>query len=234
MKRSNQETVSKAEPKADAVTPQNAAPAGKSPGKFVPRPLTLEEQKSLNDLELVVRTGLGGFIAVGKALKAIEDQKYYQAKYSTFEDYCKNQWNMSVSYAYRHKNAAECLAELEEDLRPQGVSIFPTNEAQFRVLLEPKKRTRQQLATIWLKVVKKTGGQAITAEKIMSIIRRKSPKATSHVKNKTGTPSAKDPSNKCLKAVKKLVKAARSKSEGLTTDYYKQLLDKIWAKLEKL
>lgn len=211
-------------------TPSKAGDQGQQPpGEFAPRTLTPEERKSLDDLEQAVRSGLSSFLDVGKALKAIDDKGYYKAQYPTFEDYCEKQWNMSVSYAYRQINAWECVEKLKEGLAPEGVTNFPTNEAQVRALTENLKP--KQWSKKWKQVIKATGGKAITAEKVLDIVRKKAPGKPDPSTTNPGP--AEEPPGKCLETLAKLVEKARSESKTLTIDDYKQLLDEIWVELKK-
>jgi hypothetical protein len=60
----------------------------------------------------------------------------------TFERYCEEKWGFGQAYAYRLIRGYECVKNLKVHLAPQGVTVFPTNEAQVRPLtsLPPKEQ----------------------------------------------------------------------------------------------
>lgn len=99
--------------------------------------LTITERYDLLGYENVIRKGLKTFIDVGNALMAIRDGRLYRVEYATFEEYCKQKWDMSRNYADRLIGAAD----VAEDLMPIGVKL-PTSESVLRPLtnLEPEAR----------------------------------------------------------------------------------------------
>ena len=104
----------------------------------------LLERQKLIDLEGVIERGLETFIEVGNALLQIRDERLYQRDYDTFEDYCRERWQMSRSRAHRLIDAATVAG----NLLPIGNN--PTHESQVRPLtkLEPEEqRAAWKLAT---------------------------------------------------------------------------------------
>lgn len=95
--------------------------------------LTTTEQQALAQYETVIETGLQTFYEVGTALLAIRDNRLYRQDYSTFEDYCRERWEMTPQHAGRMIQAAKITANLE----PMG--SIPSSERQARELapLEP-------------------------------------------------------------------------------------------------
>jgi hypothetical protein len=69
------------------------------------------------------------FWAAGKALQVIRDARLYRADYDSFDDYCRNRWQMQR----RHADRLIAEWQLAEELRPIGLTNL--NEAQVRVLL---------------------------------------------------------------------------------------------------
>ena len=72
--------------------------------------------RTLAELETVIQRGLSTFVEVGTALIEIrEGQKYREAGYGTFTEYCLQRWNMTDSYARRLIGAAEVNRALADD-----------------------------------------------------------------------------------------------------------------------
>lgn len=79
------------------------------------------------ELETTIERGLAEFVEVGRALAEVRDSRLYRDDHATFDDYCRERWGMSRSYAQRTIAASEVAAML-----PNG--NVPTNEAQAREL----------------------------------------------------------------------------------------------------
>ena len=80
--------------------------------------------------EAVIERGLQTFYEVGTALLAIRDKRLYRADYSTFEDYCRERWQMGRNYVNKLITAAEVVTNLGTN-----VPILPTTESQARELV---------------------------------------------------------------------------------------------------
>lgn len=91
--------------------------------------LTSVESDELAAREQVIERGFKVWQEVGEALLHIRDKRLYRAKYATFEDYCRDRWQMAKTSANRLINASEVYA----NLTPIGV-ILPANESQAREL----------------------------------------------------------------------------------------------------
>jgi hypothetical protein len=72
------------------------------------------------------------FVKVGLALREIRDDKLYREDgYETFEDYCKQKWELSYAYAYKVIEAADLRLKLSDTLTTcQG----EVTESQMRQL----------------------------------------------------------------------------------------------------
>lgn len=79
--------------------------------------LTADESAQLHDCEAVIERGLKTFYEVGEALLTIRDNRLYRLDYSTFEEYCRERWQMSKTHANRLIGAAGVIA----NLAPMGV-----------------------------------------------------------------------------------------------------------------
>lgn len=112
----------------------------------------------LTHLESVIERGLGTFVEVGQALLEIRDSRLYRESHGTFEDYCRERWGMSRSYAHRQIDAATVAAVL-----PIG------NEAQARELL-PLRAEPEQMAEAWGEA---SANGSPTAEKVREAVVRR-------------------------------------------------------------
>lgn len=144
--------------------------------------LTQHEATELDRCEIVIEKGIKTFVAVGKALLEIRDDKLYRTTYPTFEDYCQQRWQLDRRYAYRIMDSARVHAALdatetdrstsemspigdkphnEPDVWPMGHK--PASERQARPLaaLLPKpdaspaerKRAEQDIGETWREAV---------------------------------------------------------------------------------
>lgn len=88
------------------------------------------EASRLAELELVVERGLATFVEVGAALLEIRDERYYRTTHRTFEDYCRERWDMSRARGYQLMDAARVVEAVSTT-----VDTAPANEAQARELV---------------------------------------------------------------------------------------------------
>lgn len=91
-------------------------------------PLTTDETRRFKECEKIIQRGLATFYEVGNALADIRGSRLYRISYATFEDYCRERWQMSRFYAHRLIDAAQVV----ENLLPIG--NIPSSEAQAREL----------------------------------------------------------------------------------------------------
>jgi len=98
--------------------------------------LSPKESTRLEKCEAVIERGLQTFVEVGNALLEIRDSRLYRHEFATFEDYCRDQWQMSR----RHVNRLIASAEVAGNLGPIGP--IPQSESQIRPLtgLEPEEQ----------------------------------------------------------------------------------------------
>jgi hypothetical protein len=99
--------------------------------------LTDMELHQLEKHEAVIESGLQTFYSVGTALLAIRDSRLYRAEFRTFEDYCRERWQMGRRNAYQLIEAAQVF----ENVRDRA-QIMPENERQVRPMaqLEPEEQ----------------------------------------------------------------------------------------------
>jgi hypothetical protein len=83
----------------------------------------------------VIAKGLQTFVEVGNALLEIRDSRLYRAEFGTFEDYCRQRWQMSYRRAAQLMDAAQVVQNLNNCSENS-----PTHESQIRALtkLEPR------------------------------------------------------------------------------------------------
>jgi len=118
----------------------------------------------LVELETTIERGLKTFVDVGSALLEIRDSKLYRKEHSTFEDYCRDRWNISRVHAHRLIEAAEVTI----NLLPIG-NILPATESQARPLtsLEP-----EQQREAWKLAVETAPEGKVTAEHIQETVNK--------------------------------------------------------------
>jgi len=123
--------------------------------------LTTIEQSELESLETIINKNVGAFYKVGCALAKIRDSRLYRETYSTFEDYCKDRWDMSHQHADRLIGSSNVI----ENVTPVGVK--PANERQTRPLTKLKPEQQQEA---WEKVVKTAPEGKITARYVSKVV----------------------------------------------------------------
>jgi hypothetical protein len=123
--------------------------------------LSLTESSRRAELEAVIELGLATFITVGNALLEIRDSRLYRDTHSTFEDYCRERWQMVASRARQLIGAAEVVANLQS-----VTTVTPTSERQVRPLagLEP-----EQQREAWAAAVESAPNGKVTAEHVSRV-----------------------------------------------------------------
>jgi hypothetical protein len=103
------------------------------------------EPARLAELESIVERGLATFVEVGAALLEIRDSRLYHQTHKTFEDYCRERWEMSRQRAHQLIEASEVARNLST-----VVDVSPTSERQVRPLakLEPEQQREAWKAAI--------------------------------------------------------------------------------------
>ena len=112
----------------------------------------------LTKLENVIETNQRKFYKIGKALKAIRDERLFRdLLFDRFETYVKDRWDMARSQAYRLIEAANVI----DNLSPIGDGMLPENESQTRILARFNKEDQRK---IWRAFI--CSGMALTAANI--------------------------------------------------------------------
>ena len=127
--------------------------------------ITLDERSRLFQLEETIRQGLNTFVDVGNALLEIRDKRLYRQEYHTFEDYCREQWNMKQSRAYQFMDSAKVVGNLQSSTI---VELLPINESQARPLasLEPEEQVEA-----WKRVITSTPEGNVTAKIVLKAVK---------------------------------------------------------------
>ena len=124
--------------------------------------LTAPERSDLRRLEKIVDDGLHTFLDVGNALREIRDSKLYREKWTTFEGYVEDRYDMKRAHAYRLIEAVETKDKVEK-MSPIGDKI--TNEAQLRELAKVPEEAIQAVLDKVVEDSQETG-EPITAKGI--------------------------------------------------------------------
>ncbi|TWH20944.1 hypothetical protein [Prauserella rugosa] len=114
--------------------------------------LTVAEADQLADLEAVIAQGLQTFVRVGQALLTIRDNRLYRKTHETFEEYCRERWEMTKDSANRVIRAAEVV----EVMSPIGLT--PATESQARELA-PLKDDPDAMRAVWETANERTDGK---------------------------------------------------------------------------
>ncbi len=136
-----------------------------------------ETELSFEQCEVVIRKGLQSFVEVGRALLQIRKEKYYQAQYDTFTEYCRARWNLGTSRVYQLINAtyvmdnlstpSEDTAEVSSEEVPHYESLFPQIESQVRPL---SRLTPEQQIEAWKTSVDRAESDYPTGKEVSLVV----------------------------------------------------------------
>jgi hypothetical protein len=124
------------------------------------------ERGRLGELEAVIERGLQTFIEVGQALLEVRDARLYRATHGTFEDYCRERWDMRRESADRLVRAAEVVA----GINPMGLST-PSSERVARELA-PLRDQPGVMREAWTEAVERHGSKP-TAKQVREITKER-------------------------------------------------------------
>ena len=126
--------------------------------------LTITENQRLTQLEDVVSVNLRAFYEVGSALLEIRESRLYRNTHETFEDYCKERWDMTRMYAHY---LIESKAVIDNLQNVNNCLQIPVNESQAR----PLTRLAAPLQIeAWKKAVETAPEGKITARHINHVV----------------------------------------------------------------
>ncbi|MFC1895061.1 hypothetical protein ACFL0Q_00140 [Thermodesulfobacteriota bacterium] len=123
------------------------------------------QERRLRDLEETISQNLTAFYEVGRALKEIRDTRLYTEVlgYSTFEEYCRDRWDMSHRHAYRLLESASVV----ENLKCDQLVTQPLNESQARPLTRLPAETQ---AKAWQEVLNTAPEGKVTARHVTTVV----------------------------------------------------------------
>ena len=121
---------------------------------------------TLQENEEIIERGLKTFIEVGNALLEIRDHEMYkEAGFKDFETYCKDRWNLSISYVKHLIIASETVNVLQDEPSSVDNTALPSTERQARELAtlrdEPK-----VMRKVWDLAVQQSSRKTPTAAEI--------------------------------------------------------------------
>ena len=120
--------------------------------------------------EAIIAKGIVTFREVGEALQRIRDCRTYLQTHSTFEDYCRERWELSRIHAHRLIDAAETVKTL-----PMGNSI--PNERVARAVAKIEPSVRVEVVEKAVAHAKAEGRDRITARDVETASKRPPPTA---------------------------------------------------------
>lgn len=142
--------------------------------------LTSVESDELAAREQVIERGFKVWQEVGEALLHIRDKRLYRAKYATFEDYCRERWNMQRRHAYRLIDASEVYNNVSHGTQnvPDFGDDYEAEEAYYRSRLPQNERQARPLAElapeeqqlVWQVVQNTAPAGKVTAAHVKSVV----------------------------------------------------------------
>ncbi len=159
----------------------------------------------LTALETVIEKNLKGFYEVGRALLEIRESCLYQKTHDTFEEYCRDRWDMGRDYAYKIISSSQVVKNLDV----YNCIQKPTSESQARPLTRLPESLQQDA---WQKAVDTAPGGKITARHVQKVVAETIGKEM--VKQKS--------------AVKKKIDKDMQISES-----FKKVLDSLWDEITR-
>lgn len=127
--------------------------------------LTSAEADLLEQAEATIARGIKAFREVGDALISVRENRLYRAEYVTFEDYCRDRWQLERATAYRAIQSAQVASILS----PIGEEI--KNEAQARELA-PLLESPDDMRAAFTEAIARSDGKP-TAAVIREVVRER-------------------------------------------------------------
>ena len=134
--------------------------------------LTLSEQTQLQQCEVVIEHGLQTFVEVGNALLTIRDNRLYRLNHATFEDYCRDRWEMERRHAYRLMDAAGVVENVSN-----WTQAIPATESQVRPLTS---LPAEEQPIVWQRAVETAPNGKVTAAHVAEVAREYKLPAANH------------------------------------------------------
>jgi|GEM_PF-5930765 len=148
--------------------------AAPTEGQSTPAPLDEEEERDLMMCEEIIGRGIQSFVEVGRALQTVRDGRLYRAEHETFEDYCRQRWQIGRAHANRYIDAS-AVARI---LSPIG--DIPAKESQVRPLTRVRRSDGSlddgMIVKLWARVMDRastdvdTGNKVVTARIVEQVV----------------------------------------------------------------
>ena len=159
-----------------AIAEAPRKPAAKSVRKV--KELSASERNRLTEAEKVIQNHFESFSKAGDALVEIRDNRLYRETHGTFEDYCRERWEMSKTQANRLIAAAQVIHNIVKVKESKDIAEH-LSESAVRPLtgLTPKQQQK-----VMRKVVEKApppiaGRGVVTARLVQTVARQVVPSA---------------------------------------------------------
>jgi hypothetical protein len=98
------------------------------------QPLSPDEKSRLKALELTVERNLTGFIAAGRALLTIREEKLWRGRYASFAEYCRERFGLCRSTADQLCRSTQVFETLNVCLAGPDAPVSNTPEVVLRPL----------------------------------------------------------------------------------------------------
>lgn len=134
--------------------------------------MSLSEKKLFVAKERVLEHHFRTFKQAGEALLVIRDKRLYREHHATFEEYCRERWDMSKTQANRLIAAAQTVTALEKE-SPETSSVTSRfTEGSVRPLTTLKPETQKKVVAKLME----TQPKEITAKLVTDTARAIAPK----------------------------------------------------------
>lgn len=138
------------------------------------KPLSVLEQKRLEQLEEVVVENLKSVFLVGLAWAEIQERKLFRKRSKTFDLYIKEFFGVARGTAYRYIAAGKVMENISNWRQNAGdsseiIDMIPMNEAQVRPLT--RLRPEQQV-TVWKAAVECAPRGKVTAGHVNKVVKK--------------------------------------------------------------
>jgi hypothetical protein len=198
---------------------------------------TLVDTERLAQLETVIGQNLKAFIRVGNALMEIQEAKLYKKTHNSFEEYCRQRWQIERAHAYRLIDSAK----VAQNLSPIG-DIQPTHESQVRPLakLEPEqqreawKEATTKNSNPTAQDVQEAVSKAIEADAVETPVPRWNQPDPEPVVDDPATERTDIPDANLVRLAEKILEAALHYAPGQEVDVARSLLRMIFRKFPEL
>jgi hypothetical protein len=108
---------------------------------------TTAESTQLEELEAVIERNMDAVVAVGKALREIQENKLYLAEYRTFARYIEERWKMSRSHAYRQIQFVKDVEMSPVGDKPKAERAARKRREQTKATAKPSELPEQRAIT---------------------------------------------------------------------------------------